>query len=242
MAPPARLGQVLRDAIESHLSDTHTALPGRIESYSVAQQKASVKPLINRGWTDEENNRQSDELPVINDVPIVFPGGGGFRVTFPITKGDTCLLIFSSSSLDKWLQKGGVVDPEDDRRHDLNDCIAIPGLRPFSGPLATANASMMTAGSDAGVQIFFDLAQILIGGLTALPVIKATPYTTAEATLLGLISAFMTAVDTAIQACSGPSPTEKAAVSTASTAFSGAGLTAFAAAVATSISTVAKVV
>ena len=56
-----------------------------------------------------------------------FPGAGGYRITFPVAEGDTGLLLFAESSLDKWLVSGGTVDPEDDRRHDLTDAVFLPG-------------------------------------------------------------------------------------------------------------------
>ena len=199
MAIKPQLGEVIRDAIEAYLADTHTSLPGKIVSYNAALQQASVQPLIKRGWIDEEGNRQSDSLPVVNNVPIVFPGGGGFRITFPIQSGDTCLLVFSSGSLDTWLSKGGEVDPNDDRRHDLSDAIAIPGLRPFSSPLATAHAAMATVGSDAGVaQIHFNPAEVLIGGTGALPTHIAALHDATVTTLALALKVWVVATKTAL--------------------------------------------
>jgi hypothetical protein len=80
-----------------------------------------------------------ESLPVITDVPVVFPGAGDYSVTFPIAKGDTVLLIFAEGSLDQWLTKGGEVDPQDDRRFSLTDAIAIPSLR--HGPISGSAAS-----------------------------------------------------------------------------------------------------
>lgn len=122
------LSDLLRAAINSALSEVHTCLPGRIEDYDHTTQKASVLPLLSRRLrTGEEEGR-----PVVSCVPVVFPRCGGASLTFPVKKGDGCLLVFSERSLDAWLDQGGVVAPDDPRRHDITDCIAIMGLYPFS--------------------------------------------------------------------------------------------------------------
>jgi len=45
------------------------------------------------------------------------------------------LLIFSERSLERWLSVGGVVEPGSNRKFDISDCIAIPGLFSFANPI-----------------------------------------------------------------------------------------------------------
>lgn len=122
------LSDLLRSAIQSVLNDIHTCLPGRIESYDHATQKASVLPLLSRRLRSGD----VEERPVIANVPVVFPRSGGASLTFPVLPGDGCLLVFSERSIDLWLDQGGIVAPDDPRKFDLSDCIAIMGLYPFS--------------------------------------------------------------------------------------------------------------
>ena len=163
------LGETLNRGAARQISRIRVALPARVETYDAATQQVSVQPLIQDGYTDEAGERQADRLPVIPHVPVVFPGAGGFRVTFPIAVGDTVLLVFSSSSLDQWLALGGEVDPKDDRRHDLSDAIAIPGLRDFAHALTSAPTSTMSIGKDGGPTIEIG-ADIQAGGSSALAV------------------------------------------------------------------------
>ena len=107
-------------------------------------------------------------LPILEDVPILIPSGGGYSFTVPIKQGDEVLLVFSDTVLDGWLQNGvngtaftggetGVY-PTDLRRHSLSDAVAICGLR--SKPRAIANYSTMSAqlrSDDSSVVI--DLAE-----------------------------------------------------------------------------------
>ena len=62
--------------------------------------------------------------------------------------GDQVLLVFSERSLDVWLSAGGIVDPNDTRKHHISDAIAIPGCYPFNNPITGASASDVVLGND----------------------------------------------------------------------------------------------
>jgi hypothetical protein len=158
------LATVITGAIGAHMRGVRVALPARVEAYDAATQQVSAQPLVHEGFLDETGARQADRLPVVNGVPVVFPGAGGFRVTFPIAAGDTVLLVFASSSIDRWLALGGEVDPLDDRRHDISDAIAIPGLRDFAHALTSAPTGTMSLGKDGGPTIEISASDVRIGG------------------------------------------------------------------------------
>jgi hypothetical protein len=156
--------EALNRLVKSHLRDLHVALPARVERYDLTKQEADVQPLIQDHYTDEEGQKVVFTIPVIPSVPVVFPGAGGFRVTFPVLAGDTVLLVFSEASLDKWLQQGGLVDPGMTHRHNLSDAIAIPGLRDFAHALTEAPTDRATFGKDGGLQIHITEEKIGLGG------------------------------------------------------------------------------
>lgn len=110
--------------LESHALDLHTHLPGIVESYDPAKQTAVVRPAIKTIF----RNRGPVELPHLVDVPVHFPRGGGFVLTFPVAKGDECLLAFSERAIDFWWAKGGVQLPSEYRLHDLSDAFAFVGF------------------------------------------------------------------------------------------------------------------
>lgn len=134
---------VLERAVSAGLYNVHVCIPGRVESYDASKRKISALPLIWRGRLEEDGSRTGSRPAVIQEIPLIFPGSGGVRVKFPVSVGDTVCLLFSGHSLDRWLARGGEVDPEDDRRHQESDCIAIPGLQPFGGDGADGDASPM---------------------------------------------------------------------------------------------------
>lgn len=134
------LSDVLRQAFRSYLNDFRVALPAKIEKYDALKSKANVKPQIK----DVRLNGEVITLPVIVNVPVIFPQtkNGGF--SFPLERGDGVLLIFSDRSLDEWLSRGDDVPYTDSRQHSITDAIAIPGLYAFSQNINSNNSEGKT--------------------------------------------------------------------------------------------------
>ncbi len=132
MNPTPSLETIFDLALSKRLKDVRVSIPGRIERYNPSTQKADVQPLVMEEYVDDLGDRQVKPLPVCTNVPVLFPGVGSWRITGPVHTGDTVMLLFSSSSIDRWAARGGMVDPQDDRHHDLSDAVAIPGLYDFA--------------------------------------------------------------------------------------------------------------
>ena len=115
--------EAIQSVIDLALDDVNVSIPAEVTAYDETTQKATVQPLIKRAVVDAEGKRVVSRRPAIVNVPIVFPGGGGARLTFPILKGDTVMLLFSHASLDAWLSQGREIDPGDERRHSISDAI-----------------------------------------------------------------------------------------------------------------------
>jgi hypothetical protein len=153
MSRDPSLAEVVNEAGVTATDDLYISAPGKVTAYDATTQKATVQPLVKLRHADENGVPVVQAVPPIPGVPVMFPGGGGFTVTFPINVGDTVLLVFSSTSLDKWLvsSTSGPVDPETYTRHALTDAIAIPGLRSFANARSGMPTNHVRIGSEAGV-------------------------------------------------------------------------------------------
>ena len=120
------------ELVDNHMVDVFTIMPGQVTSFDGARQMVSVQPCMQRKYTDSD----ATNLPIINDVPVVYMGAGDFWQTFDITVDSYVLLLFSMRSLEQWLEKGGIVDPLDSQMFDKSDAIAIAGLNPLPGVLS----------------------------------------------------------------------------------------------------------
>lgn len=162
------LAELLNRARANAMKDLRVAVPGRVESYDSSTQTADIKPMVGDQFQEEDGSTTDISLPIISKVPVIFPGAGSFRITFPVTPGDTVLLVFSDRSIDGWLDQGGESFPSDRRRHHLSDAVAIPGLHPNNAPWNGAEDGVITLGSDSGSADFVALASAVSSQLSTL--------------------------------------------------------------------------
>ena len=131
------LAAILERKIRNVLMDVHVSMPAKITRYDYEKQQADCKPSIKRRFRDGT----SQTLPVIPNVPVVFPRVNNSYVYFPLAVGDNVLLVFSDYSLDNWAFSNQEVDPEDVRAHNITDAFALVGGYDFNHPITDlANA------------------------------------------------------------------------------------------------------
>ncbi|MEN8381376.1 Gp138 family membrane-puncturing spike protein [Acinetobacter radioresistens] len=122
--------QIIKDVVRAELAKFWTALPCAVESYNVEAVTVNVQPLIRIPVRLPSGDIETVELPLLQDVPVMFPCAGGFTITHPIKQGDECLVNFGDRNIDLWWQSGGIQNPFDMRKHDLSDGFAF--FRPQS--------------------------------------------------------------------------------------------------------------
>jgi hypothetical protein len=152
---PARepsLGDSLKQIMSAHTDDFHVAIPGFIDKWDGGPVAdcipAAVKVYLAADGVSEVNH----PYPVLTNVPIVFPRGGGGFISFPLKKGDPVLLVFSQTSLDAWLESDGKtqLDPQDSRRHHISDAVAHVGLQTTKNFIPNASKTDVVIGLEDG--------------------------------------------------------------------------------------------
>lgn len=142
-----------RKTVSDHF---RVALPGIIQSFDPNTVTAVVQPAVKFVQQDGGGSTSTHPYPLLTDVPVIFPRGGGCTLTFPIKSGDECLVIFSDRCIDFWWQNGGIQEPVDQRQHDLSDGICIPGpqsqAHKISG-ISTTAAQLRTDDGGAVIEL-----------------------------------------------------------------------------------------
>lgn len=92
----------------------HCALPGIVESFDAGTQTAVIRPAV--------KSRSGLELPLFRDVPVHMP------VSFDVSAGDHCLVVFADCDIDAWFDSGEVSVPSSARMHSLSDGFAFVGF------------------------------------------------------------------------------------------------------------------
>lgn len=143
------LGEALDALMGGLQAEIHTCLPGIVQKYSGG--KADVLPAFRRAYRDEDGGEVVVSYPVVTNVPVMTPRGGGAYVSIPLKKGDPVVLICSQRSMDRYLETDGSapVDPADARMHHITDAWCYPGGGTFRNA-APAHADDLVIGLEDG--------------------------------------------------------------------------------------------
>ncbi|WP_400258171.1 Gp138 family membrane-puncturing spike protein [Serratia nevei] len=139
--------QALIDAINAGM---RVSIPGIIQSFDADTVTCVVLPAVKGYEPESAGGGNSASLPLLVDVPVMFPRGGGVTLTFPIKSGDECLLVFADRSIDFWWQSGGVQESAAERMHHLSDALAIVGPQSQAQKISGISTSAAQFRSDDG--------------------------------------------------------------------------------------------
>lgn len=108
------------------------SIPGIIESYDPQKKRCRVKPAINILLTDGQTMPQSS---IIN-VPVIWPGGGGFTFISPLPAGTPVEIKFSQRGITRFKETFLQEDPGNGI-FDKEDAHVFPGYGALSIAPAT---------------------------------------------------------------------------------------------------------
>jgi len=120
------LEEILRKALDQHSFDLRVAEPGIVQSFAggppaTCTVQPAIKERLNLGGVITVV-----QLPVLINVPILYPGGGGYAITWPLVEGDEGIIVYQDRCYDAFWQSGGVQNEIEKRRHDLGDAVFYP--------------------------------------------------------------------------------------------------------------------
>lgn len=114
--------EIQRNVLES----INKVKQAKVISYDSTTNTATIQILARK------RNSQSKRYTIapIYDVPVWIYNTGTFSIS-PEVKPETLgLLLFFDEEIDDYKINGGLSNPETLRKHDLNDCIFLPGFYP----------------------------------------------------------------------------------------------------------------
>ena len=116
------------------LKRVHTSLPGVVVAYNAATRRARVQPAVDH-MISPDGNPHADFAdlepmpnPVILDVPVIFPAGGGYTVHFPLLPDDPVLLLFSERDIADFKQRLKSGPPASEDVMEIQHAVCIPGF------------------------------------------------------------------------------------------------------------------
>ena len=173
-------------AQEGHQKKIWTALPGIIESFNASAMTCSVQPSISGKARQKDGSLKAINMPLLLDCPVCFPGGGGCTLTFPLTAGDECLVVFASRCIDSWWQQGGVQGQAEFRMHDLSDGFVIPGVRSQPRKFSVDTGTCQLRSDDGIAFVSVNPSTHEIKATTTVSITLSAPTITLDAALINL--------------------------------------------------------
>lgn len=134
-----------------------TCVPSTVLDYSTADQTITAQPSANYG--DEPHAK-------VYDVPVLFPSGGGWSISWGLNPGDPVHLLVADRALEGFRSGGGQpYTPADKRRHNISDAEALPASGPTPNPITGLTSNFVIRGP-TGIHFEIDstIGDILING------------------------------------------------------------------------------
>jgi hypothetical protein len=171
MSETASLGDLFALFDQYLIGKLNVSLPATILSYNATNQTATVQIVPAARRHDPETNAWVPEpFPPIANVPVVFPSGSGgaYTITWPLLPGDPVLLVVCDRSTDEWRATGAPQTvPQDVRRLDLTDAVALPGYHPPVRPILPPGLPVGAGSGTPGVGMVLQAPQVLLGSSAA---------------------------------------------------------------------------
>lgn len=131
-------------------SEINCVSVGRIVTFYPSTQTADISINYKRVLKNRSAVKAGEytdfmlEYPTLLRCPVMVMNGGGGYISFPITAGDSCIILFNDRDMDLWLEEESVVSaPNTERMHDLSDAIALVGIKSIGSVIQSYDSTSL---------------------------------------------------------------------------------------------------
>ena len=103
-----------------------TSIPGLVRAYDARTMRARVQPALNAIVSQPDGSTEAMERAPIYDVPVQWPGGGGFVFHCDLNAGDPVWLLFSERGIGEFKRTLELADPPAMVMFETRDAVAYP--------------------------------------------------------------------------------------------------------------------
>lgn len=121
---PSEIAGIQMSAIKNSMVDLNVGIPCVVVA-DAEGGAVSVRPSIRKTRMQPDGTKTFERTEIIDEVPIMNIGCGGFVIDIPVKEGCNGYLHFVDYDIDEWQLTGNDV-PHTNRVHDQNDCVFIP--------------------------------------------------------------------------------------------------------------------
>jgi hypothetical protein len=182
-----------RDAIHR---DLRCAMPGEVHSFDPIRGSVDVQPMIPDHFSQPDGSWKTIFPPIITDCPVIWPGGGGYRIKFALKPGDRVWIVWCDRDYSAWFQQGKQVDPGRwARGHHIKDGFVIPSMLEPLSEVTPIPEDGIWIGKKDGTEVVIDSSGVKLGGQDAAhPVVQGDAFKTALDSFVDAVGALCTAI------------------------------------------------
>lgn len=136
---------------------------GTVQSFNPTTQQATATINYLRTYFQQDTNPQSDTFgtsvpklvsyPTLIDCPVMFLGGGSTSLTFPVSKGDECIVLFNDRDIDNWFSGSSGSPVATSRLHSFSDAIILVGVRSKANVLSNFDTTRAALKDKGGAMV-----------------------------------------------------------------------------------------
>lgn len=118
--------EAIRRVIDKFIRAARTIVPGKI-ALVTRQALGEVDVNFDAGIGKRSGGQESAD-GVAPNAPVLYPGGGGFSMRWPLLPQDEVVAICSDRNIERWRQTKlvGQAHSFSERHHDLSDALVLP--------------------------------------------------------------------------------------------------------------------
>ena len=156
------LPTMLQFVLQQFRRTLSTCMPSRLRSFDRASRRAVMEDSIKVRMTSGEEKPRAPTA----DVPIIFPGGGGYILTFPLQAGDQLLRVANERGLSEFKRTFAEASPDAGSFLEAKDAVALPGFGPLSITPAGEGAVLQTVDGSVYIEVHDDRIKVVKGSQT----------------------------------------------------------------------------
>lgn len=137
--------------------------------------------------------------PLLIDCPVMFLGGGPGALTFPVAKGDDCIVMFNDRDMDNWYQGSSTSAPATPRLHSFADAIILVGLRNQTSVLLDFDDSRPALRNGLLARVAVDTNEVAMEYDTTGSKVRVGPKIAIENTIAGTLGVLLQQLLTELQ-------------------------------------------
>lgn len=156
----------LRDLLDQIKKDIFLSMSvhhiGTIQSFDETNQTATATINYQKTFytlNDANGTYEATvvDYPLLVDCPVICLGGGTASLTFPISQGDECLILFNDRDIDNWFDGASTGPVATPRLHSFSDGIIIVGVRSLANSLTNYDTDAATLqNGDVNLKVYDD--------------------------------------------------------------------------------------